>query len=58
MTIQDYEQDLTKLESMLNIYNSTKCLNGGFWLEMTIVIEEQIQHCKDCINNLKAIQKI
>ena len=53
MKIQDYEQDIAKLKSMLEIYETSTTLSGMFWIEMTALIEEQINHCETCIKNLK-----
>jgi len=48
-----YKQDIQRLEDMLKTYNQCKNMTGGFHSSMVDEINSQIEHCNDCIKNLK-----
>lgn len=54
LIIFSYEEDIERLEKMKEIYNSTSSnLTGAFYSDMISEIDLQINHCKECIKNLK-----
>ena len=51
-----YQNNIKKLEEMKEMYKSLYDLNGGFYTDMMEEINGQINHCKECINNLKKLK--
>ena len=52
LKIESYEEDIERLEKMLEIYDETGNLNGKLYSDMTAEIKEQIKFCEMCIKNL------
>jgi hypothetical protein len=54
--IVTYKQDITILKTMLSEYEKTFNLQGIFASEMCEKINEQIQFCEECIENLENLR--
>jgi hypothetical protein len=53
--IKSYEEDIKTLKKMLELYDKTNNLFGANYTSMSIEIHEQINFCKEKINNLKKV---
>lgn len=51
--IKTYKNDINKLNRIKKIYEFTKNLYGAFYTDFMKETDGQIEHLKECINNLK-----
>jgi hypothetical protein len=48
-----YRKDINNLKEMLRLYNKCTNLIGGYHSDMVTEINSQIEHCEECIKNIK-----
>ena len=52
--IKNLKLDITKLEKIKTIYETTDNLSGGFYADFINVLNSQISHLEICIKNLQS----